>query len=192
MNINNLFIYQILLIGFILITIYMLLKNNNSINNLPDIDDLLKSESLSKKEGSSIDIENLSGNWKFIYVWGSGTNKKNSFASYFLRFFRATLKLEEKENFKECKKYNIFNSIKFGELLLSFIGSAEIKGRQPILAFFFERIELRLGERVLINRILEIPEAKNMPFFALIALNKKDRWLSARGRGGGLALWSKD
>ena len=35
-------------------------------------------------------------------------------------------------------------------------------------------------------------EERNMPFFALIAMEERGQWLSARGRGGGLALWLRD
>jgi len=41
------------------------------------------------------------------------------------------------------------------------------------------------------NKDLKKPEDKKMPFFSLIGISKKDNWLCARGRGGGLAIWVK-
>ena len=31
-----------------------------------------------------------------------------------------------------------------------------------------------------------------MPFFAFIGSDNSEGWLSARGRGGGIAIWIKD
>ena len=67
-----------------------------------------------------------------------------------------------------------------------------MKGSQPILPFFFRRIELNLGSSVLINRDLDMPDDKKKPFFALIGIGDNREWLAARGRGGGLALWLKE
>ena len=38
---------------------------------------------------------------------------------------------------------------------------------------------------------MSMPEENDKPFFALIAIGHNGEWLSARGRGGGLALWHK-
>ena len=38
---------------------------------------------------------------------------------------------------------------------------------------------------------LKKPEDKKMPFFSLIGISTKDKWMCARGRGGGLAIWIK-
>ena len=59
------------------------------------------------------------------------------------------------------------------------------------MPFFFESIELKLGTRILLRRSLDIPDENNRPFFALIAMEETSKWLSARGRGGGLAVWRK-
>ena len=32
-------------------------------------------------------------------------------------------------------------------------------------------------------------DPKKRPFFSLIALGKEKKWLCARGKGGGLAIW---
>jgi hypothetical protein len=54
--------------------------------------------------------------------------------------------------------------------------------------FRFEVLELQLAGRTLLRRPLPAPEARRLPFFALIARDSSG-WLAARGRGGGLALW---
>ena len=204
MDLNNFSIYFITLFVLIPLSLYLYKlffnndtfnisnKNNKFLGKLPNSEQLLKLESIARKEGSGIDIAFLSGKWKFIYVWNNGSNNKNIIASYFLRIFQANLNLIENDISDSNNNYNIVNSIQFGNLFIRFCGSAELKGKQPILPFYFERIELNLGEQVLISKALDIPEDKNRPFFSLIAINKEDKWLSARGRGGGLALWLKD
>ena len=66
-----------------------------------------------------------------------------------------------------------------------------MKGKQPLLAFYFNCIEFKAASNVLFSRSLEIPDENDRPFFALISMEENGYWLSARGRGGGLALWVK-
>ena len=74
-------------------------------------------------------------------------------------------------------------------LSIRFIGGGNLNGKQPLLLFFFECIELKAGSSVVFSRSLKIPDEKDRPFFALISMEKNSKWLSGRGRGGGLALW---
>ena len=158
---------------------------------LPSLEELLEKEVLAKKEGSGIDVGSLIGLWKFVSVWKQGTDDEDLISSSLLRLFTASLEVSKNETNKELLRLDIINSIQFGALAIRFVGSGELKGSQPLLPFFFERIELKLGANALFSRSLDIPDEKDSPFFALIAMNDSDQWLSARGRGGGLALWSK-
>ena len=87
---------------------------------------------------------------------------------------------------------SIENSIEFGSLSIRFLGLGGLRGDRPLLPFFFQSIELKLGSKVLLKRSLAVPEQKDMPFFALIGKAENGEWLSARGRGGGIALWVKE
>ncbi len=160
------------------------LANQTSIN-LPVQQELLDLEKIARKNGSGIAFDSLVGRWKFISVWKEGTDKENLIASKLLRLFDASLELKK----KEFNQFGIANSIQFGLLSLRFTGAGSLKGNQPLLPFFFEVIELKLGSNVVFSRLLEIPDEKDRPFFALISMEEKGYWLSARGRGGGLALW---
>ncbi len=160
--------------------------------NIPSLKELLELESLARRKGSGIEFDNLVGLWKFVSVWKQGTDKEDSISSSLLRLFSASLELKKKQTNEELLKFDITNSIQFGTLLLRFTGSGEVKGSQPLLPFFFEFIELKLGRSVLFSRSFDLPDEKNRPFFALIAMGDKGCWLSARGRGGGLALWLRD
>ncbi len=160
--------------------------------SIPKLKELLAFEKLAKKEGSEIEFDSLIGCWKFLSVWKKRTDQEDSISSSLLRVFNARLELQRQTVNQELLKFDITNSIQFGTLSIKFIGKGELKGRQPLLPFFFECIELHLGEKLLFRRILDIPDEENRPFFSLIAMKDDGKWLSARGRAGGLALWLKE
>ena len=82
-------------------------------------------------------------------------------------------------------------------LRLEFSGFGLLVGKRPLLVFGFDTLALRFGERLLWKRQLpaeleasSLRSSRRQPFFALIALDREEGWLAARGRGGGLALWT--
>ena len=86
----------------------------------------------------------------------------------------------------------IITSIQFGLVSIKFSGAGYLKGKQPLLTYFFNLIELKSGSNILLARRLKEPADKEKPFFSLIASEDNGRWLSARGQGGSLLLWLKD
>jgi len=55
-------------------------------------------------------------------------------------------RLELKSKIKEDQiNYEIKNSINFGLLNITFIGSAELKGLRPLLAFYFEKLKISIS-----------------------------------------------
>ncbi len=157
----------------------------------PSIEELLRLEGLAQKSGSGIEFDSLIGIWRFLYVWQQETDDENTLASSLLRLFSANLELRSNQEDQECVKFDIINSIQFGALQIRFVGLGDLTGRRPLLLFYFERIELKLGGRLLLSRTLDIPDEKQRPFFSLIGMESTGRWLAARGKGGGLALWLK-
>ena len=85
----------------------------------------------------------------------------------------------------------IKNSINFGLLNIIFTGSAELIGPRPLLTFYFENLKISIGNFQIFYKALKKLEDKNMPFFSLIGISTKEKWMCARGRGGGLAIWVK-
>ena len=193
-------------IGFLIFSISRLQRsvlsqhfNKNQIKetssfDIPKLDDLLEMEKFSRKNGSNIDFDSLIGTWKFISVWKRRNNSEDIVSSFFLRQFSACLLLDRKEEPQGEGEvlFKISNSIEFGVLSIKFNGFGNLQGKQPLLSFYFENIELKVGTRSLLKRDISISESTNRPFFALIGLERNEGWLSARGRGGGLALWRKD
>ena len=158
--------------------------------NFPGIKELKLLEKNSQKNGSGIVYEELLGIWKFQYVWGKESDEIKNIPSSNLKVLSAKLELKKK-NKEDQLNFEIKNSINFGLLNIVFIGSAELKGRRPLSTFYFEELQISFSNFPIFNKELKKPEDKKMPFFSLIGINNKDKWMSARGRGGGLAIWIK-
>ena len=158
--------------------------------DLPDIKEIKILEKNSQKNGSGIIYEELLGNWKFKYVWGKESDEINNISSSILQVLSASLELKSK-NKEDQLNYEIKNSINFGLLKIIFVGNAELKGLRPLLTFYFEELKISISNFPIFKNELKKPEDKKMPFFSLIGISIKDKWLCARGRGGGLAIWVK-
>ena len=157
--------------------------------NFPKLEELLELEKIARKYGSGIEFDSLIGLWKFNCVWKKGSDKEDSISSTLLKVLSASLELRNYE--ADNEKFSIKNTIRIGIITLRFNGLAYLDRKQPLLPFFFDNIELIIGSIIIIKRSLPIPEEKKRPFFALISLDKNGKWLAARGKGGGLALWEK-
>ena len=160
--------------------------------DLPSLDKLKELEKSARIEGSGIEFDSLIGLWKFNSVWKQGSDKEDSISSTLLQVLSASLELKKDIQNPEEEKFTIANSIKFGLLNLRFSGSANLERKQPLLPFSFDCIQIKLASLTIFKRSLPTPDRKNRPFFALIAIDSNSKWLSARGKGGGLALWVRD
>ena len=158
---------------------------------LPQYTEIKNLESISKKDGSGIEYEDLIGTWKFNSVWKKGSKEIDNISSSILQVLSAKLELKKTNSQNNIVDYQIKNSVRFGILSIIFHGQASLKGTRPLLPFFFENLIINIGNFTLVNKPLKKPEEKQMPFFSLIAISKEKNWMCARGRGGGLAIWIK-
>ena len=166
------------------------LLRNTSIK-LPDKEKLINLEKLAKDQGSGIEFESLIGNWKFVSVWKKDRDEEDHVFSSLLRVFSANIEFQKEISTNNSPKFSVITSIRFGLLTIEFSGSGYLRGKQPLLAFFINLIELKLRSNILLRRSLIGPKAKEELFFTLIALENNGDWLSARGQGGALVLWLK-
>lgn len=146
---------------------------------------LLQLEASARSQGSGISAEDLEGCWRLRQVWSKGSSHPAAASSWMLGSLQAQLLISRK-----AAGLVLGNSVQLGALELRFTGPAELRGKRPLLQFWFERLELRLAQQVIWSRSLGKPEQRRVPFFALIA-REPTGWLAARGRGGGLALWER-
>jgi hypothetical protein len=147
---------------------------------------LLELERSSRQQGSGIDGASLCATWWLDQLWGRRQARSMGRSAALMRALQACLEIG-----MEAERLVLRNSVTVGPLSLCFYGHGQLQGRRPLLQFSFDRLQVRWGERILLERSLPQPEARKLPFFALIALERQAEggWLAARGRGGGLALW---
>ena len=157
-------------------------------DSLPSGEDLLALERQCRRSGSDITMASLIGTWRLRATWSRDGTPAPAASAALLRGLGACLILSGEETDGALR---IANQVNLGSLRLRFDGEAELTGRRPLLMFSFKSVRLSLGTLTLFERGLPQPDARRMPFFALIGLDREQGRLSARGRGGGLALWMR-
>jgi hypothetical protein len=183
---------------------------------LPSGDELQALEQSARRKGSGLESKDLAGLWRLERVWSRGQRQPSPLAGVALRALGASLRIEAEPNFqpniqpntqpdtgpdtgpkkptglKNLPGLKLTNAVKLGPLELRFQGPGWLEGRRPLLRFRFDRLEIHAGQRLLLQRSLPAPDPRGGAFFALIASGAKGRWLAARGRSGGLAVWRRD
>jgi hypothetical protein len=156
---------------------------------------VLELEALARREGSGIGAAQVVGPWELRRLWSREQAAPQPQQAALLRLLGASLSISHGTaspgSASPDQPLQLVNSVRAGALELRFCGWGQLVGRRPLLQFGFERLELRLGPRLLLQRPLPPAEPRKQPFFALIATgsDSQGRWLLARGRGGGLACW---
>tara|TARA_B100001173_G_scaffold40966_1_gene31795 strand:+ start:14 stop:640 length:627 start_codon:yes stop_codon:yes gene_type:complete len=159
---------------------------------LPEKEKLIELEKLAKNQGSGIESDSIIGKWKFISIWKKDIDDEDLIFSSLLRAFSAKIEFTQNLLTENSTELSVIASIKFGLLTIAFSGTGYLKGKQPLLPFFLNQIELKSGSKTLLTRSLKEPEEKEKSFFAMIALEENDELLSARGQGGTVVIWLKD
>ena len=149
---------------------------------------LLRLEREARLNGSGIQADQLEGCWYLQTTWKRSGDASTPGTDGCLRALNACLILTVSPGSDHIQ---IENQVQFAGFQLSFQGLAELKGERPLLFFSFEKVQLKLGKHVWFSKAIETVSSQRMPFFALIHLDSSQGWLVARGRGGGLALWSQ-
>ena len=157
----------------------------------PNFDEIKNLEKIANKDGSGIQFDDLLGFWKFQYVYKKGDTSIDNVSSSILQVLSASLKLSKSTGQNDEPTFEISNSIKFGVISINFSGKAYLKGTRPLLPFYFEQLLIKFLNISVIKISLKNIDPKKRPFFSLIALGEGKKWLCARGKGGGLAIWIK-
>ena len=152
-------------------------------SELPSGAELLARERQVRHGGTGLGAADLHGCWQLDQVWPKGSSRASAFSGLLLRGLGARLEIGAANG-----ALQLCNAVTLGALELRFRGPGQLVGSRPRLEFWFEQLELRLANRLLLQRSLPSPPPRRLPFFALIDRDPSG-WLAARGRGGGLALW---
>ncbi len=160
--------------------------------NFPKQEKLIELEKIAMSQGSGIEFNSLIGNWRFVSVWKKSIDEEDPIFSSLLRVFSARIKFKKEISNETSPNFSVVSSIQFGLFTIEFSGAGYLKGKQPLLPFFLNLIELKYGSNILLCKSLEEPKEKDKSFFSLIALDKNGKWLSARGQSGSVVIWVKD
>ena len=146
---------------------------------------LLDLEKQARQAGSGLTASDLVGCWQLNTIWPKGQTEASVLNGWLLRRIGACLEISNGSG----DRLQLRNAVNLSGLTLQFTGPGELNGRQPLLKFRFEQVELLLGRFTLLKKKLPAPEEGREPFFALISCSPEG-WMAARGRGGGLAFWT--
>jgi hypothetical protein len=163
---------------------------------------LLAIEKEAKKTRQRYLTESLIGDWQ-LYFSTSGKvrpSDRQRSGFYWPKLFPAQISFHSsaEEGASDSAPLSIHNQIRLGQLELTLSGAARYLEQKSLLAFDFTQIQLRLFGKTLYHG--KFPGRTSATPFSEIPINKlaffsffciRDRWIAARGRGGGLAIWVK-
>ncbi|GMI36732.1 hypothetical protein TrCOL_g6270 [Triparma columacea] len=143
-----------------------------------------RSDTSSKTAASKLQ-ETLTGSWQLVYTTGTVDTQKvtSTKGSYF--------PIKAVQEF-DCSTLEIKNGVYVGDFCaLQFSGDFEIKdaGKGSSCKVVFDFDSLRLFNAFSLGIGGGEKEEKDKPFFSWIVCD--DKIATARGRGGGLALWKR-
>ena len=181
---------------------------------------LLAAEKQNRKEKIQYAYDDLIGSWRLGFVSGTKTVSSGSGASPTKkpgkgRFLPSFLKVEIAYKERNCDEAQhldqqkavepnvrsslVENSVTIGPLQLSLSGPTLFKPKPNALAFDFTKIAVSLGRwRPYKGDIrggdksaqaFESRSLKDQAFFTFFLV--EDNYIAARGKGGGLALWTR-
>ena len=176
--------------------------------NLPSasevVNALLKVEKNAKKEKITYPWESLIGNWRLCFITGTKKTRKKAgivlgSGRYLPRFVKIYLNYFSSKELS-TNQGKVENRVNLGGLQLSLTGPVKFLVTQNILAFDFTRMKVKLLGVTLYDGYIRGGKTKEasfytdkisqQAFFAYFYIT--DSAIAARGRGGGLALWSKN
>ena len=179
----------------------------NSQTNLPLSSEvvaaLLEAEKTSKKQKISYSFEQLLGTWRLSFV--TGTKKAKSrlgialgggrFLPQFLKIY-LTYRLAKDSS---PTPIEVENNVSIGPLQISLTGPVKFLSPQNIVAFDFIQMHLKFLGLTLYNGSVrgglktatnfENEPISKQAFFTYFYVSEEA--IAARGKGGGLALWSR-
>ena len=188
---------------------------NSLIKNSPNtpspdsvVSALIQIEKQSKKQDKKYNIEQLSGNWQLCFITGTKKTRKRAgivlgAGRYIPNWVKITLSyfspLNTSETLQQIEIGRVENTVEFAGLKLSLSGPTKFIDKKNILAFDFTKIIVKLlGVKLYSGYIRGGQESEGkfatesvgkQAFFAYFLIQEK--FIAARGRGGGLAIWGK-
>ncbi|MBE9044419.1 hypothetical protein IQ255_08390 [Pleurocapsales cyanobacterium LEGE 10410] len=157
-----------------------------------------------KKETTCHSLSNLIGSWNLRFI--TGTKKSQKKAGVVLgagRYIPKLIKIQityESDRPQTVNAGRVRNSVKLGFLNLCLSGPIKFLPQQNILAFDFTTITIAAFDFKIYDGYLKNGVAKETEFYQTALKHQaffryfliQENLIAARGRGGGLALWSRE
>ena len=164
---------------------------------------LLAAEKEAKKQRISYSLEQLLGTWRLCFITGTKKTRKRAgvvlgAGKYLPRSLYITITYnQDKDSLPNMG--TVQNCVDLKLLKLALTGPIKWIAPQNILAFDFTRMNLKLGGLTLYDGYIRSGKQKEasfksdplkqQAFFSYFYISHSA--IAARGRGGGLALWSR-
>lgn len=163
---------------------------------------LLAAEKKAKKQKINYSFEQLLGTWRLCFITGTKKTRKRAgivlgAGRYLPQLIKITITYKKSED-SASNRGKVENCVDLKLLKLSLTGPIKFLTPQNILAFDFTRMYLELLGITLYDGYIRSGAAKEasfdndsikqQAFFTYFFIDKSV--IAARGRGGGLALWT--
>jgi hypothetical protein len=167
------------------------------------VESLLTAEKKARKEKIGYSLEDLIGNWQLRLITGTEKTRQKAgivlgAGRYIPRFIQINLQYY-RSNPQVTQEVRVKNSVKFGFLTLCLTGPVKFLAPKNILVFDFTTITIKFSGIELYDGYIRGGKAKEAEFVReklskqafFVYFLIQNNLIAARGRGGGLALWSK-
>jgi hypothetical protein len=181
-------------------------NSQNSTTKLPNssqvVNALLKLEKTSKQTENNYSLADIIGTWNLRFITGTKKTRKRAGivlgeGKYIPTLIKIQIVYQAEEPTSNLGK--VINSVTIAFLQLSLTGPIKFIPKKNILAFDFTYLKVSVWGVNLyqgyfqsgLSRETEFPQKKlkDQAFFTYFLI--KDNFIAARGKGGGLALWSR-
>ena len=178
-------------------------EGNNLVSSNKVVTALLAAEKKAKKPKINYSFEQLLGTWRLCFITGTKKTRKRAgivlgAGRYLPQLIKITITYKKSED-SESNRGTVENCVDLKLLRLSLTGPVKFLTPQNILAFDFTRMQIKLFGITLYDGYIRSGAAKEASFYtdsikkqAFFTYFFIDKFaIAARGRGGGLALWSQ-
>jgi hypothetical protein len=167
------------------------------------VEALLQAEKAAKQQRVTYPPEALIGQWRLRFVTGVRKVKQGGITLgkgfYLPSLVRAQIGFQSAASSFDPNQLTINNQLQLGALRFQILGPAKYLNQKNLLAFDFTQLNLSFfgqplyqgnfrGRQTEAAAFNQKPIAK-LPFFSFFLITEE--LIAARGRGGGLAIWSK-
>ncbi len=180
-------------------------KNRPSADQLLAI--LVQLEKDAKRERKTYSFDRLLGTWRLTFITGTKKAQKQAGVAlgkgrYLPKWLGISIAYtaEDNQNFgSDWQRGKVVNRVKFGLLNLEVSGSIKYQEQKRLLGFDFTHVNGKMGGlqvydgdmrggSAAVAKFHETSIAKQ-PFFSYFYVDQNV--IAARGRGGGIALWTR-